>query len=180
MLVAAPSTIEPKAANIAVTSWPSFDLDAFLDKTRARLSGIAGIDASRIVVAGHSGAGCNAKGGIVTALQAKSPVLAGLVIDTCMGTDVATALARVEPSMHIVVSWQTMSWAKRPITDFRHVFLREVDKHPAAPGVTRALEHEQPKGGMAHDAMVALTLKKWLPKLLGPKPANPASGEGDP
>ncbi len=175
MLVAAPSTIHPKAAFNALTSWPDFDLDAFLDKTEERLKGIASIDRSKIIVAGHSGAGCNAKGGLVTALKAKAPLLAALVIDTCMGTDLASELAHMRSSMNIVVSWQTMSWTKRPLSDFQRVFKREVEKTPASAGVLRELEHERPKGGMAHDAMVPLTLGKWLPKLLPPEGAK--SGE---
>ena len=74
--------------------WPGFDLDAFLDRTAARLAGIATIDRSRVIVVGHSGAGCNIHGGLATALHAKTTPLADLVIDTS-GTTVDACVAEV-------------------------------------------------------------------------------------
>jgi hypothetical protein len=171
LLVAGPSTTDPVAAGNAMTSWPAFDLDTFLDRTASQLAGVATIDRARIIVAGHSGAGCNVKGGIATALKAKVEVLAGLVIDTCMGTDLARDLARLRPALNVVVAWQTQSWQARPLDDFRAVFLREVQKAKPSAGVLRELLPERPTAPMPHDAMVELTLKKWLPKLLSPPTA---------
>ena len=177
MIVAAPSSVDQAAIGNAVTSWPSFDLDTFLDRTSARLAGAATIDRTRVIVAGHSGAGCNIKGGIASALKAKTEVLAGLVIDTCMGTDLAKDLAHLRPTLNVVVSWQTMSWDQRPFDDFRRIFQREVKKDPPAAGVIRELAYEQPSAPMPHDAMVPVTLKKWLPRFVPPpKPAGEGSG----
>ncbi|WP_438033936.1 hypothetical protein [Sorangium sp. So ce204] len=171
MLVAAPSAVLPAAVAVARTSWPAFDLDVFLDATAARLRGIATLDRARVVVAGHSGGGCNKAGGIATALSASTPVHAALVIDTCMDVDLALPLARSRPTTHVVVSWQTMTWAKRPIADFRRAFQRGVEAHPAAPGVLRELEPLVPTEPMPHDAMVPLVLRRWLPPLLSPDAA---------
>ncbi|WP_437763090.1 hypothetical protein WMF27_42745 [Sorangium sp. So ce281] len=171
MLVAAPSAVLPAAVAVARTSWPAFDLDAFLDATAARLRGVATLDRARVVVAGHSGGGCNKAGGIATALRASTPVHAALVIDTCMDADIALPLARARPTTHVVVSWQTMTWAKRPIADFRRAFQRGVEAHPAAPGVLRELEPLVPTEPMPHDAMVPLVLRRWLPPLLSPDAA---------
>ena len=158
MLVAGPSTVDPVAAGNAMISWPAFDLDTFLDRTAARLAGVATIDRSRIIVAGHSGAGCNVKGGITT---------------------VSKELAQVRPTLNVVVSWQTLSW-DRPFNDFRRVFEREVQKTKPAAGVLRALTLEKPTRPMPHDAMVELTLQKWLPKLLPPpSPRAKAAGATD-
>ncbi|WP_437779418.1 hypothetical protein [Sorangium sp. So ce1097] len=168
ILVAAPSAVLPAAIAVARTSWPAFDLDAFLDATAARLRGVATIDRARVIVAGHSGGGCNASGGITTALRASTPVHAALVIDTCMDADVAAPLAQAPPTTHVVVSWQTLSWARRPFADFRRVFERAAFAHPAAPGVLRELEHLHPTEPMPHDAMVPLVLRRWLPSLLSP------------
>src|SRR5580704_2173070 len=78
MLVAAPSSINPDTMTNAILSWPAFDLDMFLDRTEERLGQAAVIDPGRVVVAAHSGAGCNIRGGLNTAVHAKStPVLAG-------------------------------------------------------------------------------------------------------
>ncbi|WP_437599297.1 hypothetical protein WMF28_41375 [Sorangium sp. So ce590] len=171
ILVAAPSAVLPAAVAVARTSWPAFDLDVFLDATAARLRGVATLDRTRVVVAGHSGGGCNSAGGVATALRASTPVHAALVVDTCMDVDIALPFARSSPTTHVVVSWQTMTWARRPISDFRRAFQSGVEAHPAAPGVLRELEQLQPTEPMPHDAMVPLVLRRWLPPLLSPEAA---------
>lgn len=173
MLVAAPSSTNPVTMANAVLTWPAFDLDHFLDKTAARLAGVASIDRSRVIVAGHSGGGCNIRGGLATASRAKTPVLAAFSIDTCMLLDLAKHLATAG-STHVVVSWQTMSWDNRPFNDFRTVFQRETKKSQPPPGTLRELDYEAPTVPMAHDAMVPITLKKWLPRVLAPATASPA------
>jgi hypothetical protein len=173
MIVAAPSTIDPVTASNAVLLWPAFDLDAFLDRTAARLAGLATIDRSRVIVVGHSGAGCNIRGGLATALHAKTAPFADLVVDTCMATDFAKDLAHAPPATNVIVSWQSISWEDRLFDDFRHVFKRELKKaNPPLDGVLRELDYEQPTQGGPHDAMVGLTLRRWLPKLV-PPPAPP-------
>jgi hypothetical protein len=169
MIVAGPSTIDPVTASNAVLLWPAFDLDAFLDRTAARLDGIATIDRSRVIVVGHSGAGCNIHGGLATALHAKNTPFADLVIDTCMATDFAKDLAHAPPATNVVVSWQSISWADRLFDDFRHAFKRELKKAaPPLDGVLRELDYEQPTQASPHDAMVGLTLRRWLPRLVPP------------
>ncbi|MFO0588935.1 MAG: hypothetical protein U0441_15400 [Polyangiaceae bacterium] len=169
MIVAAPSTVTPQNAVVAATSWMGFDLDHFVAKTEEALKGKAKIDKTKILVAGHSGGGCNIKGGIATALKAKN-LHAVLSIDTCMGTDLATALAQTKKATNVVVTWQAITWQTRPLKDFRTVFEREVKKSPADAGVLRTLDFMTPTIPSPHDAMVSLTLKKYLPLLL-PVPA---------
>jgi hypothetical protein len=173
VIVAAPSSIIPAAIANASTSWPSLDLDRFLDLTAESLAGVATIDRSRVIVAGHSGAGCNPTGGLPAALKGKTRPLAALSIDTCMGPSIAAELARAHPSTHVIVTWQTLTWAKRPIGDFKATFLREVEKAPPNPGVFRELEATRPTEPMPHDAMVPHTFRTWLPKLLNNPPAPP-------
>jgi len=181
VIVAAPSSIVPSAVTNAVTSWPAFDLDRFVEETRAALGGTANIDPSRILVAAHSGGGCNTRGGIATAIGGKTKVHAAISIDTCMLPDMAKALAGSRSDMHVIVSWQTLSWAKRPFGEFRSVFTKGTAQSPAAPGFLRELEHVTPREPMPHDAMVGLTLGRWLPTLLmtappvGPTSTAPAS-----
>lgn len=179
MIVAAPSSVVPQNIVVAPTAWMAFDLDHFVEQTAAKLKGVATIDKTRIIVAAHSGGGCNVKGGIATAIKAKN-VHTALVIDTCMGTDLASALAQAKKSTNVVVTWQALTWGKRPLTDFRKVFERDVKKTPADAGVLRTLDFMTPKQAMPHDAMVPLTLKKWLPVILPPPavavaPAAPAT-----
>jgi hypothetical protein len=169
MIVAAPSTIDRVTASNAVLLWPAFDLDNFLDQTAARLAGLATIDRSRVIVVGHSGAGCNIRGGLATALRAKTVPFADLVIDTCMATDFAKDLAHAPPATNVIVSWQSISWEDRLFDDFRHVFKRELKKAtPPLEGALRELDYQQPTQASPHDAMVGLTLRRWLPRLVPP------------
>lgn len=174
VLVAAPSSVVPQNIVVAPTSWMAFDLDHFVERTAAALKGTATIDKTKIIVAGHSGGGCNVKGGIATAIKAKN-VHSALVIDTCMATDLATALAQARKSLNVVVTWQAITWGKRPLKDFRTIFEREVKKTPPDEGILRTLDFMTPKEPMPHDAMVPLTLKKYLPMLLPPPKAAAAS-----
>src|SRR5262249_33842103 len=83
VIVAGPTSIDPVTMTNAMLSWPAFDLDTFIDRTQAALGPGLKIDKKRVVVAGHSGAGCNVNNGIASALlRARSTtILAGLVID---------------------------------------------------------------------------------------------------
>ncbi len=173
MLVAAPSSIDPYTMTSAGASWPSFDLDLFLDRTADRLGSAALIDRTRVIVAAHSGGGCNIHGGLNSAVHAKStPVLAGFSIDTCMLLDLAKELAHLRPTTHVVVSWQAQSWPEREFGAFKTVFSREAKKAPAREGVLRELDYEMPTVPMPHDAMVGITLRKWLPRVLAPGPLD--------
>ncbi len=168
LVVAAPSSIDPYTMTDAGASWPSFDLDLFLDKTAEALGTGASLDRGRVIVAAHSGAGCNIRGGLNAALHARTtPVLAGMSIDTCMLLDLAKELAHVRPTTHVIVSWQSQSWPEREFGAFKSVFLREIKKAPPiAAGVLRELDFEEPTVMSPHDAIVGITLKRWLPKLL--------------
>ena len=75
------------------------------------------------------------------------------------------------PASHVIVSWQPLTWTKRPIRDFEQAFLREVAQRPAAPGVLREVEQLRPADPMPHDAMVPLVLRRWLPSLLSAEAA---------
>jgi hypothetical protein len=175
MVVAAPSSIDPYTMTNAGASWPSFDLDLFLDRTEERLGAAAVLDRGRVVVAAHSGGGCNIHGGLNSAAHAKrTPVLAAMSIDTCMLLDLATALAHLKPTTHVIVSWQQVSWPEREFGAFKAVFLKEVKKAPPNPGVLRELDYQEPGVPAPHDALVGTSLKKWLPHLFPPPPAPPA------
>lgn len=178
-ILAAPSSVVPSAVGVARTSWPEFDLDGFVQRTEAALAGTATIDRSRIVVAGHSGGGCNDRGGLGRVAQSKLSVHAALAIDVCMDPSFATALAKVRPTTHVVVAYQLLTWSKRPVSAFVRRFQSEVAKAPPSTGVLREIVEERPREPMPHDAMVGLTLRRWLPKLLPPNVcAAPIAGCG--
>jgi len=167
VVVAGPSSIVASQVSHGA-SWNHFDLDNFVSRTNKRLEGIVAIDEERIIVAGHSGAGCSQAGGLEKIAGDKRKLLAIFSIDTCMAASLAQSLARTKPSTHVIVSYQTAAWPRRAFKLFRTIFLREVAKSPPDAEVLRELDHQKPRKA-PHEATVALTFERWLPKLLPPK-----------
>lgn len=167
VIVAGPSSVDPNAIVNARTSWPAFDLGRFVTLLEAQLRGVATVDRGRIIVVGHSGAGCNPKGGLATAARGSLVPLAALSIDTCMDPEVGLALVRAPTETRVIVTWQTQGWLTRPIAQFTRSFRREAALAGLDPSRQRVLDHLSVKEPMPHDAMVPLTLRKWLPLLLG-------------
>ena len=163
VVVAAPSSIV-RSQVAKGASWNHFDLDRFVDHTVARLRGVASIDETRIVVAGHSGAGCSAAGGLAKLGDSKRAVWGAVAIDTCMFPALATRLLTLGPSTHVVVGYQKRTWSKRPFASFRAAFQRGMKDHPASAGVLRVVDEQQPVHA-PHDATVKLTFDRWLPKI---------------
>ena len=62
-ILAAPT--QTRFATGATVMWPRFDLADFLDATDRALDGLAHVDRGRVIVVGHSAAGCNVEGGIL-------------------------------------------------------------------------------------------------------------------
>ena len=150
-------------------SWNHLDLDNFIDRTVASLKGKVEIDETRIVVAGHSGAGCSDVGGLATVGKSRRRLLAVMSIDTCMAPSLAERFSALPPETHVVVSYQTVSWGSRPFALFEKTFEREMAKVELAAGVLRALDHLKPTSA-PHDATVKLTFERWLPKIVPPSP----------
>ncbi len=171
VVVAAPSSVIASQVSKGA-SWNYFDLDKFVDLTIKRLKGIVRIDEKRIIVAGHSGAGCSTAGGMATVGKSRRKLLALLAIDTCMSGSLATRLGQSRPQTHVVVSYQTVSWGKRRFKLFRKLFNRQVKKTPAKKGILRELDHLRPTA-KPHDATVKLTFRKWLPKIVPPAKKRP-------
>ncbi len=164
VVIAGPSSVVASQVTRGA-SWNHFDLDHFIDRTVAKLRTVVKIDERRIVVAGHSGAGCSMVGGLATASRSKRKLLGILSIDTCMPGAMAQRLAQSPAETHVVVAYQTVSWTKRSFKLFGVLFRREVKKSPPATGVLRAIDHQRPKRA-PHDATVALTFERWLPKIV--------------
>lgn len=167
VVVAAPSSVVASQVTRGA-SWGAFDLDHFIDRTREALSGKVNLDERRIVVAGHSGAGCSMQGGLAKVNESKRRLLAIFAIDTCMSPALAEALARSDPKTHVVVGYQTLGWTSRPFKGFESAFRRGVEAHPAREGVLRELDRQRPERAY-HDQTVPLTFARWLPKVLPPK-----------
>ena len=164
VVVAGPgSTVASEVSQGA--SWNYFDLDNFIERTVAALKGVVTIDEKRIIVAGHSGAGCSDAGGLARVGESKRRLWAIVSIDTCMGGGLAERLGKAHPKTHVIVSYQSATWTKRPFALFRRVFERTTKEHPAAEGILRTLDEQRPKTS-PHDATVKLTFDHWLPVLL--------------
>lgn len=161
--LAGPGSVAKEAVSFG-SSFPALDFDQLVELLVDRLSGIARIDATKIIVVGHSGAGCSQRGGIVAATRSRRRPLAIVSIDTCMAGSLAESLGRAHPGTHVVVTWQTASW-ERNFKLFEAVFKKEVAAHPPSAGVLRELSALTPLA-RAHDATVGQTFEKWLPRLL--------------
>jgi hypothetical protein len=167
--VAAPTSIVK--SQVLHSSWDYFDVDKFVELTAKALEGTVEIDTSRIIVAGHSGAGCSTEGGLAALAATKRRLLGVFSIDTCMRDWLAKRLAQIDKRTHVIVSYQTTSWTDRPFDEFRKTFARAVGKRPPESGVLRTIE-ELRASQAAHQATVALSFEKWLPKLLAPPNAG--------
>jgi hypothetical protein len=162
VIVAGPGSVEPAAVS-GGESFPFFDVDKFVYLSRKAIAGIAEIDEARVIVTGHSGAGCARTGGVASGVIAKAPPYAIISIDTCMNAALAEGLAMANPSTHVIAAYQGGAW-ERDFDVFRAVFDDLVAKHPANPGIMRLMD-ELPTN--FHDYTPTLTYQKWLPALLG-------------
>jgi len=130
LLVAAPS--QTRDAEHGRDLFQGFDLASFAASTERAFAGSFTIDRSRVVLVGHSGAGCNADGGLLGVAKdpGTPPPLAIVAIDTCLGGEGAEMLAASPASTGVWVYWQTESWA-RPFDDFRAIFEKNRPPLPA-------------------------------------------------
>lgn len=165
-VVAAPSSIVASQVSRGA-SWNFFDLDHFIDCTRRAVATFTQIDETRIVVAGHSGAGCSTQGGLARVGESRRKLHGIFAIDTCMSVALADRLARSPKRTHVVVGFQTLGWTDRPFRAFRRTFERVAAEHPPDDGVLRELDEQKPEAAY-HDATVPLTLTRWLPRILPP------------
>lgn len=163
ILVAPTTTYE---CEMPRSMWPAFDLDRFMALALRSLEGKATVDRRRVILVGHSGAGCNTAGGMVAALRSTVPLRAVLVIDTCMDVAAAPLLALAPPSTDIVVAWQPLGW-KRPVEEFEHVFL-ETSASRFSKGI-RKVQRIDLNVVHAHNLIVSVALGRWLPVWLPPQ-----------
>lgn len=166
-VLAGPGSVKKEAVS-SPASFPQFDLRRFVELVDENLGDVAEIDREQIVVVGHSGAGCSAKGGIVSGLELSPAPLAIVSIDTCMGASLAQALGGADPRTHVVVTWQNSSWP-REFDAFQRELKKEAAKHPKAEGTLQVME-QLPSLAKPHDATVKQTFDKHLPILLRPAP----------
>ena len=169
-VLAAPS--QTRFALWANTLWTGFDLDEFVSAAQRAVAGRARISRDQVIVAGHSGAGCNVEGGLLKIAADRGAVLPmGIVaLDTCLDAGVGEALARASEFTRIGAYWQSHVWNRR-VADFAIGF--EVARPAALPG-TDWFAHVDPVGRWPHDALVAPSLLEAISVLIGPSESSDA------
>jgi hypothetical protein len=148
--------------------WSGIDLDEFVAAAERAVAGRARISRDQVIVAGHSGAGCNLDGGILKIAADRGAIqpIGIVALDTCLDGEVGQALARASDSTRIAAYWQSVIW-NRKVVDFAIGFGLVRQEYP--PG-SDWFEHVSPKGRWPHDALVAPSLLQAMSVLLGPTP----------
>ncbi|HMJ55845.1 MAG TPA: hypothetical protein VK540_27425 [Polyangiaceae bacterium] len=146
--------------------WTGIDLDEFVAAAERAVAGRARISHDQVIVAGHSGAGCNLTGGLLKIAADRGAIrpIGIVALDTCLDGEVGQALARASESTRIATYWQSVIW-NRKVVDFAIGFGIVRQEYP--PG-NDWFEHVNPPGRWPHDALVAPSLLQAISVLLGP------------
>jgi hypothetical protein len=158
---AAPS--QTKNAGLARKVWQGFDLNRFVDDVVAATNGQASIDRSRVVLAGHSGAGCNPSGGLAADFwSAGVPLPLALVsIDPCLDRKMGHALARRPTQVPLLLWWQPAIWVREP-----QEFVAALGADKPEGRLDRVVQLP-PKGANPHEAILPVALERALRELFG-------------
>jgi hypothetical protein len=151
--------------------WRDFNLDEFVEEVDASLGGRASVARDQVVLAGHSGAGCNPDGGLLRASAHPGSILpiAIVAIDTCLDAEAGNSFGSAPPRIPLFVNWERAAWP-RSIEPFLAAF-----HNSASANVGRAeptIEEVTSFRARPHDEIVPRTLGSLLPVLLPvtPKP----------
>jgi hypothetical protein len=160
-VLAAPS--HTKNAGLARTVWQGFDLNAFVEDVARAADGEVSIDRARVVLAGHSGAGCNPSGGLAADFwSAGAPLpLALISIDPCLDRMMGGALARRPSEVPLLLWWQPAIWVREPAK-----FTAALGRDKPEQRVDRVRELP-PMGANPHEAILPVALESALRELFG-------------
>jgi hypothetical protein len=171
-VLAAPS--QTKNARLAHSLWSGFDLAAFVSDLSRALDGQVALDPARVLLVGHSGAGCNPRGGLAyLAGRSKKPALLplGLVsIDPCLNAEMGRALAGRPARVPLSVLWQAAIWQRAP-----QAFWRALDELRPPERVDR-MTQLRARGANPHRAIVPpafeQAVREWLGEPLSAPPTE--------
>lgn len=160
-VLAAPS--HTKNAGLARTVWQGFELSAFVDDVVRATEGQVTIDRARVVLAGHSGAGCNPNGGLAADFWSSGgPLpLALISIDPCLDRQMGGALARRPTEVPLLLWWQPAIWVREPAK-----FTAALSRGKPEQRVDRVLQLP-PMGANPHEAILPVALESALRELFG-------------
>jgi hypothetical protein len=155
-VVAAPSNT--RRAGYYKNLWHGFNTADFVEDTARAVDALAVIDEDRVFVVGHSAAGCNLHGGLLTAAAAEEPVhVRGLLlIDTCLDGDVAHRIAARSRGTRLWVTWQDVTWPREP-----GVFFDVVDREEP-PGAWFRMQKIDTASSRPHTSVVLPSLLRML------------------
>jgi len=170
-VLAAPSTVV--FSDFPASLWPAFDLDRVFETAARTLRGRVTLDPDRVIVVGHSGAGCNARGGVFAAAADTTLALRGvMLVDTCLDLPQIPLLLDLPPTVDVVVTYQTRAWP-RPFEEHARLFLEprrsRLRSDPRGKDTLAIEEARTPPGRHVHNAMVEEALRAYLPRLLRPR-----------
>lgn len=162
-MLAAPS--QTKNAGLARKVWQGFDLNRFVDDVVQASAGQVTIDRQRVVLAGHSGAGCNPDGGLAADFwSAGAPLpLALISVDPCLDRKMGGAFARRPVEVPLLLWWQPALWTREPAK-----FAAALSSDKPAQRVDRVQELP-PMGRNPHEAILPIALESALRELFGTK-----------
>lgn len=151
-VLAAPS--QTRAAGVPRALWEGFDLARFVGDVARATAGRVAIDGSRVVVIGHSGAGCNPTGGLAGAASSSSVPAFIVSVDPCLDAEMGGVFARRPSSVPLSVWWQSAVWARSP----DRFWAALTAKKPT--GRVDRMTKLPVRGADAHDAIVPLVLER--------------------
>lgn len=157
MLLAGPSMT--RDAWTGSRLWPDFDLTRFVETVDAALPDGVSVDRARVILAGHSGAGCNLKGGLLSPGGLAPRAI--LAIDTCLDADFGRAFGEATDRAPVHVFWQE-SWM-RDVPAFETAFNDALQQNVARRGTIARMNVPGPN---PHEDIVPLVVEQVLPGLL--------------
>lgn len=135
------------------TLWSSFDLSEFVQDVERATAGRIKVDRGKVVLAGHSGAGCNPTGGLAASPTKAIKPAAIVSIDPCLDAELGAAFAQRPATLPLTVFWQSAVWPRSPDR-----FWAALTADKPAQRVDRMTKLAV-SGATAHDAIVPLALE---------------------
>ncbi len=142
--------------------WTRFELDRFVEDVARALDGRATIDRDTVIFLGHSGAGCNPRGGLATNFWSRGRVVPRLLvsIDPCLDAELGQAFARRPPAVPLWVMWQSKAWPRQPAAFERALTER------AAPGRVDRIERLDVTTPNSHESILPLAFERAIREIL--------------
>lgn len=164
---AAPS--QTRSAGSARSLWSDFDLDAFIGALTTVTDGVVRIDHDRVVLMGHSGAGCSPTGGLASDFWSHGATLPRAIvsIDPCLDVEMGAAMARRPSDVPLLLWWQSTVWPRSPLGFWNALTLNQPEGR-----LDRMLALDV-AGANPHDAIVPAAFALAVRELLAPKAATP-------